>query len=60
LVEEIPVEAYDVSVDYIITPERIIKVIERHSRPKGIIWELLNGDKIKEIPLLLELKNLKK
>ncbi len=59
LVEEIPVEAYDVSVDYIITPERIIKVIERHSRPKGIIWELLNEDKIKEIPLLLELKNLK-
>jgi 5-formyltetrahydrofolate cyclo-ligase len=59
LVEDIPVEDFDVSVDYIITPERVIKVIEKHPRPKGIIWNLLNEEKINEIPLLLELKKLK-
>jgi len=56
LVNEIPVEPFDVSVDYIITNSKIIHVINKHDRPKGILWEFLNERKIKEIPLLEELK----
>lgn len=55
----LPQDPYDVPVDYIVTPSKIIKT-KRGVRPKGIIWELLNPEKIKEIPLLAEMaKNFK-
>jgi len=51
----LPQDPYDVPVDVIVTPSRIIRVNERPPRPKGIIWDLLPEKKIKEIPLLEEL-----
>ncbi|BEP18181.1 5-formyltetrahydrofolate cyclo-ligase [Pyrofollis japonicus] len=55
LSEPIPRDPYDLTVDYIVTPTRIIKVESREERPKGILWELLSCEKFREIPLLREL-----
>ncbi len=55
IVEEIPVEPFDVSVDLIVTPRKVFELKQRHDRPHGIIWELLPMEKIEEIPILKEL-----
>ena len=51
----IPRDPWDVTVDYIVTPTRILKARERY-RPKGIIWELLSEEKLREIPILMKVK----
>lgn len=52
IVEYIPYERFDVPVDYIFTNNRVIEISSRKPRPSGIIWSLLSGRKLKEIPLL--------
>jgi len=52
----LPQDPYDVPVDYIATPTRLIRVEERPPRPPGILWELLPEEKVREIPILQELK----
>lgn len=55
VVEGIPREEHDFSIDTIITPTRIIK-IEKHSQPRGIIWEKITPHLPEDIPILAELK----
>lgn len=56
--EELPKELfkeYDMPVDIIVTPTRIIHTSARASslpRPSGIIWELLTPKRISEMPIL--------
>ncbi|WP_290598187.1 MULTISPECIES: 5-formyltetrahydrofolate cyclo-ligase [unclassified Archaeoglobus] len=52
--ESLPQEPYDVPVDYIITPKRTIRA-SRGERPDGIYWNLLDQQKLEEIPVLKEL-----
>jgi len=52
--ESLPRDPYDVSLTYIATPSRLVKCSD-FFRPKGVIWELLDEEKIMEIPLLKEL-----
>jgi len=52
LVDELPHDPYDISVDYAATPQRLIHFTGRDPRPKGIIWSLLPCSKLREIPLL--------
>ena len=52
---KIPRDPWDFTVDYIITPTRVIKTLERY-RPEGILWELLSDEKLREIPLLRRIK----
>ena len=52
----IPQDPYDVPVDIIVTPTRVIRVERRESRPPGILWELLSEDKLREIPILSQLR----
>jgi len=59
IVDKIPIEPFDVSVDFIITPTNIFEIKNRHERPNGIIWELLPKEKLDEIPILQELKKLR-
>ena len=53
----LPQDPYDVPVDYIATPTRLVRARERRPRPPGIIWDLLSAEKLREIPLLEELYN---
>ncbi len=55
IVDYIPREPYDLSMDIIVTPTRVIHVEPRQPKPPGIIWELLPCRKLSEIPLLREL-----
>ncbi|MEM0223318.1 MAG: 5-formyltetrahydrofolate cyclo-ligase [Nitrososphaerota archaeon] len=55
LVDRLPRDPYDLTLDIIATPTKLIRVSTRKERPTGIIWELLNGRKIDEISILKEL-----
>ncbi|MCS7125572.1 MAG: 5-formyltetrahydrofolate cyclo-ligase, partial [Aigarchaeota archaeon] len=54
--EEVPQDPYDVPVDIIATPSRLIRVDIKKPKPPGIIWSMLSEDKLREIPLLRSLK----
>jgi len=55
VVESLPREPYDLVVDYIVTPSRVIKTVAYDEKPPGIIWELLPCEKLREIPILRDL-----
>jgi 5-formyltetrahydrofolate cyclo-ligase len=55
LVDRLPRDPYDLTVDIIATPTKLIKVQAVRERPRGIIWELLDREKIEEITILREL-----
>ncbi|MEB3860965.1 MAG: 5-formyltetrahydrofolate cyclo-ligase [Desulfurococcales archaeon] len=55
LPDRLPQDPYDVPVDYIATPTRLIEAVERPPRPPGILWDKLSREKLEEIPLLREL-----
>ncbi|RKY03716.1 5-formyltetrahydrofolate cyclo-ligase [Candidatus Poribacteria bacterium] len=54
--DEIPMLPHDVPVDYIITPEGIIRTERAYSKPKGILWDLLEEGKLESIPILRRLR----
>lgn len=56
ILDEIPMSKHDVPVDFIVTPNRIIKTTHAHPKPPGIIWELLPSDAFKRMPILAELR----
>lgn len=56
MLDEIPVEEFDVPVDIIVTERNVILTKTRLPRPSGIIWSRLSEKKIEEIPLLKRLK----
>ncbi|MEM4513078.1 MAG: 5-formyltetrahydrofolate cyclo-ligase [Ignisphaera sp.] len=55
--DDIPVEPYDVNVDIIVTPKNTIYVDPRPPKPRGIFWDLLPEQKLREIPILRELRD---
>lgn len=52
----IPMTDHDVPLDYIVTPEEIIRTETVYSRPRGVLWDELDRDKLQSIPVLLELR----
>ncbi|NPA05602.1 MAG: 5-formyltetrahydrofolate cyclo-ligase [Crenarchaeota archaeon] len=58
LVDQVPREPYDLTVDIIATPRRLLYIRPRPPKPPGIIWELLPEEKLAEIPILRELKQM--
>lgn len=44
IVEGVPIEEHDFTVDYIATPTKLLRAIGEKKRPRGIIWEIL-GDR---------------
>ena len=54
--EEVPMEAKDVAVDFIITPTRVITTERTLSRPSKVPWAELNERHIKGMRPLKELR----
>jgi len=52
VVDALPEEPFDVTVDLIVTPTRLIRVSGPRQRPERIFWELLPDEKREAIPLL--------
>jgi len=57
--EEIPYDIYDLPVDIIVTPTRVIRTSPIKDKPSGIYWNLLPERKLREIPVLQELKKMR-
>ncbi len=53
--ERIPLAPWDVTVDAIYTPTREIRCEGERRRPRGILWELLDPEKMASIPVLRKL-----
>ncbi|XP_010877634.1 methenyltetrahydrofolate synthase domain-containing protein isoform X1 [Esox lucius] len=49
------IESHDLTVDYILTPTRVIKTDCQHPKPLGIIWTKLNVEMLEKIPVLKKL-----
>lgn len=56
VVDGLPMEDHDFSVDVIVTPTRTVRVKERRHRPKGIIWKKITPEMLERMPVLTELK----
>ncbi|BFI75560.1 5-formyltetrahydrofolate cyclo-ligase [Sulfurisphaera ohwakuensis] len=52
IVDFIPTEPYDVPIDIIATPTRVIYTKRKREKPKGIYLEYLTKEKIEETPFL--------
>uniref|UniRef100_A0A3Q3ABB1 Methenyltetrahydrofolate synthase domain-containing protein n=1 Tax=Kryptolebias marmoratus TaxID=37003 RepID=A0A3Q3ABB1_KRYMA len=50
--------SHDLTVDYILTPSRVIKTNCELPKPHGIIWNKLDTEKLKKIPILKKLRAL--
>ena len=59
IVGEVPVDAFDLQVDMVFTPKRVIRTTGDGRRPSGILWNLMNSEKVKSIPILQELRLLR-
>jgi 5-formyltetrahydrofolate cyclo-ligase len=55
LVDEIPRERFDVALDLICTPFRVIRPTRRGPRPNGVLWDMLPEERRTEMPILEEL-----
>ncbi|XP_039989912.1 methenyltetrahydrofolate synthase domain-containing protein isoform X1 [Xiphias gladius] len=52
------IENHDLTVDYILTPTRVIKTNCQLPKPQGIIWTKLDTEKLQKIPILKKLRAL--
>ncbi len=53
---EIPMTAHDVPVDFVVTPDEILPTCRAFQRPPGILWDELDEDKLRAIPVLRRLQ----
>jgi 5-formyltetrahydrofolate cyclo-ligase len=52
VVDDIPVEPFDVPVDVIVTPTRVLRTHSTRAKPRGILWNLLDPSRLDEMPIL--------
>lgn len=52
---EVPVSAYDTVVSRIVTPNRVMDVLAKYNKPRGILWGSLPAELRDSIPPLVEL-----
>jgi len=55
VVESAPVDAHDVPLDLVVTPERTAWTGTPHPRPDGVDWDALDAETLAEIPVLRRL-----
>jgi 5-formyltetrahydrofolate cyclo-ligase len=49
---DVPVDAHDVPMDWVVTPERTVETETPHATPAGVDWNALSPDRIEEMPVL--------
>ncbi|WP_227353743.1 5-formyltetrahydrofolate cyclo-ligase [Haladaptatus salinisoli] len=54
--DDVRVEAHDVPMDIVVTPERVVRTDTEFARPSGIRWDDLPDEKVAEIPVLRRLR----
>lgn len=54
--EELPFTQHDVPIDFVATPEELIRCSEEMPRPSGIYWDDLDEVKIARIPVLQKMR----
>ncbi|XP_040899667.1 methenyltetrahydrofolate synthase domain-containing protein isoform X2 [Toxotes jaculatrix] len=52
------IESHDLTVDYILTPTRVIETNCQVPKPQGIVWTKLDTEKLEKIPILKKLRAL--
>jgi 5-formyltetrahydrofolate cyclo-ligase len=57
VVDDIPIEPFDVPVDIVVTPTRLIRTESSHPKPAGILWDLLDPARLDDMPILNELRD---
>jgi 5-formyltetrahydrofolate cyclo-ligase len=50
--DRLPMRGHDIPVDFLITPAHVIAAPSLHPRPRGVIWDILQDERIRSIPLL--------
>lgn len=53
-------EEHDLTVDYILTPNRVIKTNCTRPKPSGIIWSKISREMMSKIPILRRLQNMER
>jgi 5-formyltetrahydrofolate cyclo-ligase len=53
--EAIPMTRHDVPIDFVVTPDRAIRVRRRRTKPAAIFWKELSEDQLEEMPALARL-----
>lgn len=53
-------EDHDLTVDYILTPNRVIKTNCTRPKPKGIIWSKISREMMSKIPILRKLQQMER
>ncbi|MCF6411275.1 5-formyltetrahydrofolate cyclo-ligase [Pseudalkalibacillus salsuginis] len=56
--DDLPRDAYDLTVDYIATNERFIKTESDYEKPTGILWDHVTDKEKEEMPVLEEIYKL--
>ncbi|MCX8170361.1 MAG: 5-formyltetrahydrofolate cyclo-ligase [Candidatus Bathyarchaeota archaeon] len=59
IVDFVPKDVFDLTVNAIVTPSKTIRIENVGERPRGIIWDRLSEERIREIPILAQLKRTK-
>ncbi|MCG2880131.1 MAG: 5-formyltetrahydrofolate cyclo-ligase [Vulcanisaeta sp.] len=55
--DDIPIEPFDLPVDIVVTPSRVIRTQRVVRKPSGIYWEFVSDEMLREIPILNDLRN---
>jgi len=60
MVDAVPASEHDLTVDKIVTPNRIIDTGREEPRPRGIFWDKVTNQMLMQIPILKDLAKAKR
>ncbi|MFE8701435.1 5-formyltetrahydrofolate cyclo-ligase [Cytobacillus sp. FJAT-54145] len=58
--DEIPIDRFDLTVDWIATEKELIETNSPYEKPTGIQWDLVTEEEMEEMPVLRDIWNLTK
>jgi len=56
IVPELPFERFDVPLDIIVAPQRVLRISSSQPKPDRVYWDMLPDEKLEAIPLLRQLR----